>query len=455
MDEYPKLHLKIVIALVMSLIVAIVVLPTQNDNQTANIPISLSIETMPAEAPVELAQVPAKTAPQPLWKDITVKNGDSVSSIFTKAGLSATDLHYIMNLGSDVAVLSRIQPGKTIQYQVDQTGKLQNLSYQETPLSKLSVNRVGQKFKAEWDHVKPEILISYKTARITHKNPSLYHAGKEAGLSDNLIMQLSYVFQWDISFALDIRRGDTFTVLYEDVYVEGEKIKEGVILAAVFNNMGRSHTAVLYENRVGQRSYFTPEGRSMRKAFLRDPVHFSRVSSSFNMRRLHPIHKKVMPHRGIDYAASKGTPVVSSGDGKVTVSRRNSASGRYIVIKHGERYTTKYLHLSAFAKGIRAGKQVKQGQTIGYVGATGWATAPHLHYEFLVNGVHRNPKTVKLPKAEPIHAKDLTRFQLLTQPVIARLESVSGLRGYASAASTTNTSINKRKARQSSKLKGE
>lgn len=446
MNKYPELHLKIVVALTLTLVVAISALPAKNSNQTANIPISLSIESKPvntsATTPIEAALTKAAIKRKPLWQEITVKNGDSVSSIFTKAGLSATDLHYIMNLGSDVAVLSRIQPGQTIQYQLNQEGKLQNLRYQETPLSKLSVNRVGQKFKAEWNHVEPEILISYKTANITQKNPSLYHAGKKAGLSDNLIMQLSYVFQWDISFALDIRRGDSFTVLYEDVYVEGEKIKEGVILAAVFNNMGRSHTAVLYENDTGQRSYFTPEGRSMRKAFLRDPVHFSRVSSSFNMRRLHPIHKKVMPHRGIDYVANKGTPVVASGDGKVTVSRRNSASGRYVVIKHGERYTTKYLHLSGFAKGIRAGKQVKQGQTIGYVGATGWATAPHLHYEFLVNGVHRNPKTVKLPKAEPIHAKDLTRFQLLTQPVIARLESVSGLRGYASAKSALDSSIN-------------
>ena len=169
----------------------------------------------------------------------------------------------------------------------------------------------------------------------------------------------------------------------------------------------------------------------MRKAFLRDPVHFSRVSSRFNMKRLHPIHKRVMPHRGIDYAANRGTPVVASGDGKVTIARRNKASGRYVVINHGERYTTKYLHLSKFGKGIRSGKTVKQGQIIGYVGATGWATAPHLHYEFLVNGVHRNPKTVKLPKANPINKANLSQFKQITQPVIARLESVSGARGYA------------------------
>ena len=171
----------------------------------------------------------------------------------------------------------------------------------------------------------------------------------------------------------------------------------------------------------------------MRKAFLTDPVHFSHVSSRFNMKRRHPIHKRVMPHRGIDYAANRGAPVLASGDGTVTIARQNSASGRYMVIRHGEKYETKYLHLSSFAKSIRPGKKVKQGQTIGYVGATGWATAPHLHYEFLVNGVHRNPRTVKLPKAEPISKSNLLKFKQLTQPFLAHLESVVGSTRYASA----------------------
>jgi len=373
-----------------------------------------------------------------------VRSGDSLSGIFTKAGLSATDLHNLMQLGPDVAILGKLLPGQSLRLSSDQRGKLLGLQYQESALRMLTVERIkntGQ-FKANWNELQPEILISYKTAKISKANPSLYHAGKAAGISDNLIMQLSDVFQWDISFALDIRNGDTFTVLYEDMYVKGEKFKEGSILAAEFNNVGQQHTAVLYKNEKGRRSYFTPEGRSMQKAFLRDPVHFSRVSSRFNMKRLHPIHKRVMPHRGIDYAANRGTPVVASGDGKVTFARRNNASGRYVVLKHGEQYTTKYLHLSAFAKGIRAGKPVKQGQTIGYVGATGWATAPHLHYEFLVNGVHRNPKTIKLPKAEPINKSDLGRFKHLTQPVIARLQSISGASAYAS----TETSISPKDA---------
>jgi len=190
---------------------------------------------------------------------------------------------------------------------------------------------------------------------------------------------------------------------------------------------------VLYEDANGHKDYYAPDGRSMRKAFLRDPVHFKYVSSSFNMRRLHPIHHRIMPHRGIDYAAKKGTPVLASGDGKVTIARQNNTSGKYVVIQHGEQYTTKYLHLSRFGKGIRPGKSVKQGQVIGYVGDTGLATAPHLHYEFLVNGVHRNPRTVALPKADPIPASELARFTTSTRPVLARLNSIVGTTSYAYA----------------------
>lgn len=461
MDNYPKTHIKIVIALTFSLIVAIIALPARNTNQTANMPISLSIDTGLIDAePIDsrstgatqpdLSLVKPNSSSQKVagtqnngrnasvtssWRELTVQSGNSLSGIFTKLGLSATDLHNIMNLGPDVAILGKLLPGQSLRFLSDQKGTLLGLQYQESVLRKLNITRIettGQ-FSAVWNEQEPEILISYKTAKISQQNPSLYHAGKAAGLSDNLIMQLSDVFQWDISFALDIRNGDTFTIIYEDIYVNGEKFKEGSILAAEFNNFGKQHTAVQYQNDKGKKSYFTPEGRSMQKAFLRDPVHFSRVSSRFNMKRLHPIHKRVMPHRGIDYAANRGTPVVASGDGKVTVARRNNAAGRYVVLKHGEKYTTKYLHLSAFADGIRAGKPVKQGQIIGYVGATGWATAPHLHYEFLVKGVHRNPKTIKLPKAEPINKSDLGRFKNLTQPVIARLQSISGASAYASA----------------------
>jgi murein DD-endopeptidase MepM/ murein hydrolase activator NlpD len=293
------------------------------------------------------------------------------------------------------------------------------------------VQRQGQNFIASWESAKSETIIAFESAKITAENPSLYHAGKAAGLSDNIIMKLSNIYQWDISFALDLRAGDSFNLIFEKIYIDGEVVKEGSIIAATFTNFGKQHKAVKYTDIAGHSDYYTPEGLSMRKAFLRDPVHFSHVSSSFNLRRLHPIHKTVMPHRGIDYAAKRGTPVVASGEGNVTIRRQNNASGKYIVIQHGEQYTTKYLHLSAFGKGIKPGKFVTQGQIIGYVGATGWTTGAHLHYEFLLNGVHRNPKTVSLPKALPISADELERFKNNVSPALAQLESISG-EGYAS-----------------------
>ena len=179
-------------------------------------------------------------------------------------------------------------------------------------------------------------------------------------------------------------------------------IQEGAILAAHFSNMGQQYEAYRYTDPSGKVGYFDADGISLRKAFIRDPVHFSHVSSRFNLNRMHPIHKRKMPHRGIDYAAARGTPVQAAGDGKVISATRNEASGKFIVLQHGERYTTKYLHLSNFAKNIKRGATVKQGQVIGFVGSTGWATGPHLHYEFLVAGTHRNPRTVKLPDAAPV-----------------------------------------------------
>jgi murein DD-endopeptidase MepM/ murein hydrolase activator NlpD len=430
MTRYPKPHLSTALLLALALVVAVSVVPDSKGRPAEQIPVSLSIKQSEVAAnPI----IEVEVEPERPWQEFKVQSGDSLASIFAKAGLSPRELHEVISIGPNTGVLGKIMPGQSIRIRKDQAGRLNDLSYQASRLKTLHVTSLGEGFDAEWQLLEPEVILNYKTATITADNPSLYHAGKDAGLSDNFIMKLAYVFQWDISFALDLRQGDTFTVLFEDIYVEGEKIRQGDILAAKFTNFGKTYNAVRYADESGRTDYFTPEGRSLRKAFLRDPVHFSHVSSSFNLRRFHPVHKKVMPHRGIDYAANRGTPVLASGDGKVSIARRNSASGRYVVLQHGEQYTTKYLHLSAFAKGIRAGSSVKQGQTIGYVGATGWATGPHLHYEFLVDGVHRNPRTVKLPKAEPIQTHNLPEFKRVTASLFAQLESIAGNRGYAKA----------------------
>ncbi len=450
MNRYPKNHLMTAIAAAFCFLIFITALPAEENSETSRIPVSLSIKPEETRAAAsskaisvaaDLESIEAEplalkpTSLEDKWVTISIRKGDSLAAIFNRAGLSPRDLHEVMSLGAEVKSLKKILPKKEVKFKIDEAGKLTALNYAESPIRSLSILRAEGGYEAEWVTAKTETIISYKTAAITADKPSLYHAGKAAGISDNMIMQLSNVFQWDISFALDIRKDDTFTVLYEDIYVDGEKVKEGNILAAQFNNMGKTFEAVRYTNESGDSDYYAEDGASLRKAFIRDPVHYSHVSSSFNMRRLHPIHKRVMPHRGIDYAANKGTPVLAAGDGKVTITRQNNASGRFIVVQHGQQYTTKYLHLSAFAKGIRPGKAVKQGQTIGYVGATGWATAPHLHYEFLVNGVHRNPRTVKLPKASPISKSGLKRFQAMTQPTLAKLNSVAGGSNYAYAPS--------------------
>ena len=236
-------------------------------------------------------------------------------------------------------------------------------------------------------------------------------------------MRLAHIFQWDIDFVLDIRSGDEFHVLYEELYLGDEFIGYGEILAAEFINQGDSYQALLYTDEGGDSNFYNPKGDSMRKAFLRAPVEFSRISSNFNLRRKHPLFKRSMPHRGIDYAAPRGTPILASGDGTVIKASRSKANGNFVVIKHGEQFVTKYLHLSKFGRGVRRGARVKQGQFIGEVGATGWATGPHLHYEFLVNGVHKNPRTVKLPDTAPIRGDEMLRFNAHATPLISRLES--------------------------------
>jgi murein DD-endopeptidase MepM/ murein hydrolase activator NlpD len=435
MNAYPRSHLKAAVALTALLAIVITGLPAYQQSGLPEMPVSLEVVSNDAtpDFPLDLAaDRPISDEPESLtvatsrWVHMKVKSGDNLAKIFKKIDLPAADLQEIIDIGKDVSSLRKILPNQELSFQLSATGDLMTVKYKKNAFDSLLIDRNETGFAAHWESATPETAIVFETATISRDHPSLYHAGKATGLSDNVIMKLSYIFQWDISFALDLRAGDSFSLMFEEIYVNGEKVKEGDIIAATFTNMGKVHEAVRYTGINGKSAFYTPEGLSMRKAFLRDPVHFSHVSSSFNLRRLHPIHKKVMPHRGIDYAANKGTPVVASGDGKVTTRRSNNASGRYVVIQHGEQYTTKYLHLSGFAAGIKPGKAVKQGQTIGYVGATGWATAPHLHYEFLVNGVHRNPKTVSLPKASPIAKDELIRFSTVISPVLAQLESASG-----------------------------
>lgn len=435
MRQYPVTHLKAAAFLAVSLLLIMALAPTELRETKTQVPVPLSLpmndvlipETGPEPVMVDAPRQAETTDPSTdTQTSFTVRRGDNLSTLFARAGLTPQQLFEVMSLGQDVKQLKKILPGQILTFTRNEQGELRALAYEANAEQTLHIDRDGTSMVARWERVEPEVLVSFRHAEITSSEPSLFHAGKKAGLSDNIIMQLSYIFQWDISFALDLRQGDEFTLLFEEKYVEGVKTGEGRIVAAEFINMKKRYQAVRYTDSQGDTNYYAPDGRSLRRAFIRDPVHFSHVSSGFNPKRLHPVHKRVVPHRGIDYAAMSGTPVLAAGDGKVTIARQNNASGKYIVIQHGEQYTTKYLHLSAFARGVRGGARVKQGQTIGYVGSTGWATGPHLHYEFLVGGVHRNPRTVRLPQAEPVREAELVRFKQATGQILTQLASLSG-----------------------------
>ena len=348
-----------------------------------------------------------------------VRSGDNLAVIFARLKIPARQLQLVLDSNVLSKRLRRIYPGHNLEFLLNNTNELVQLTYQPSPLETLKFRREGNSFNASFETREPNTSIVYQQATI---DSSLFLAGQNIGFNDDLTLRLAHIFQWDIDFVLDIRKDDQFYVVFEERYLDGNFLGYGQILAAEFKNQNKVYRAVRYTDDNGQSDYYNPEGDNMRKAFLRAPLEFSRISSNFNPRRLHPIRKRVSPHRGIDYAAPTGTPILAAGDGKVIAAQKSRPNGNYVFIQHGEQFQTKYLHLSKFARGVRRGKKVSQGQVIGYVGSTGWATAAHLHYEFLVNGVHKNPRTVKLPKADAISSAERANFMLATSGVLDLLD---------------------------------
>ncbi len=359
------------------------------------------------------------------WQEVTVKSGDNLSLIFPRIGLSARDVYNVAQLGKEVKPLLNLKPGQVLRFSIkseEKTNRLDKLELELSPLQTLSVTSTDDGYQTSMD---TRVVDSRQTQASGHIENSLFEAGIEAGLSDKIIMELAYIFGWDIDFALDLRKNDSFMVIYSEDYLEGEKIADGAILAAEFTNRGKTYRAVRYTDESGVTRYYAPNGDSMRKTFSRSPVHFSRISSKFNPNRKHPILKTSRPHKGVDYAAARGTPITATGDGKVSFMGTKGGYGRTIVLSHGGKYTTLYAHMSGYKKGLRAGKRVQQGDVIGYIGSSGLATGPHLHYEFRVNGVHRNPLTVSLPKAEPLEKKYFADFKQKSASLLVKLNSIS------------------------------
>ncbi len=360
-----------------------------------------------------------------VWQEVTVKSGDNLSLIFPRIGLSARDVYDIAQLGKNIKPLLNLKPGQTLRFGLLENDKtqLQKIELVLDPINTLLVSKSDDGYKAT-THTR-EVDTKQVQASGTIVS-SLFGAGKDAGLSDKLVMELAYIFGWDIDFALDLRENDHFKMVYTEKYIDGEKFADGDIVAAEFVNQGKSFKAIRYTDENGLSRFYTPSGESMRKAFNRTPVHFSRISSKFNPNRKHPKLKGVTrPHQGVDYAAKTGTPIMATGDGKVQFIGKKGGYGNTIILSHGGKYTTLYAHMSRFAKSMKSGKRVNQGDVIGYIGSSGLATGPHLHYEFRVNGVHRNPLTVALPKAESLPKKYKADFDKKAQPLLAQLDSIN------------------------------
>lgn len=343
-----------------------------------------------------------------------VKRGDTLAKIFSGFKLSPQTTYKVSRAGADAKNLVSLKPGDLLYLQIDEAGQLNSLKYPISNTKTLIVSANESNYESRIETKQIEKMLGFSQGTIS---TSFWNAGTEAGLSDTQIMELAGIFGWDIDFAQEIRAGDTFNMAYEELYVDGEFIGFGDIVAAEFVNQGEIFTAVRYtDNR-----YYTPEGRSMRKSFLRAPINFKYVSSSFNPRRFHPVQKRIKPHRGVDYVARVGTPVMAAGDGKVIRASYDKYNGHHVFIQHGERYQTKYLHFTKRA--VKVGQTVKQGQVIGYLGSTGMVTGAHLHYEFLVDGVHRNPRTVSLPKALPIESSQKAKFMQIANQQVKLLEN--------------------------------
>ena len=429
-DQFPRAHLLLIGLLTLGLCSFVIAKFTDDaDDRFTTESVLLDLATLPAadvSASESLSTLSPVNETQPpiiqvlLEKHTQVKPGDNLANIFKRHGIPAQELQRLLASKPFGPRLKRIFPGHNFVFSLGNDNTLIKLAYSPGPLELLEFKRVGTSFVGYEVTKEPERKTAYKHATIDH---SLFVSSQRAGLDDAFTMRLAQIFQWDIDFVLEIRSGDEFYLLFEELYLDDEFIRYGKILAAEFVNQGDSYRAVLYTDAQGEDDYYDPNGDSMRKAFLRAPVEFSRISSNFNLRRIHPLWKRSMPHRGIDYSAPNGTPILASGDGKVIQASRTKANGNYVVLQHGEQFVTKYLHLSKFGRGVRKGKKVKQGQTIGYVGATGWATGSHLHYEFLVNGVHQNPRTVNLPEASPIPEQELERFTKLSRPLFTLLNN--------------------------------
>lgn len=372
------------------------------------------------ELPTAAAVLEGASTATPEWTSLTVASGQTLGRIFADLGLPASLMHRLISESPQGQALTRLRAGQRLEFlRAPDGGALEAVRFDATETARVTIRMDGTRVVTETSERPIERRVRVGSGAV---ESSLFAAGDDAGIGDATIIQMAKVLGYDIDFARDIRRGDRFSVIYEELYQDGERLRSGDVLAVTFVNAGKRYTAIRHRDASGQVEYYDADGRPLRKAFLRTPVEFSRISSRFSLGRQHPILGRMRAHRGVDYAAPTGTPVMASGNGVVTFRGWQSGYGNTVIIDHGNRKTTLYAHLSRFAGDVRKGMRVRQGQTIGFVGMTGLATGPHLHYEFRIDGVHRDPLTVVLPPADPLTGKALADFRRTAAPLIAQLD---------------------------------
>jgi murein DD-endopeptidase MepM/ murein hydrolase activator NlpD len=396
---------------------------------TRTLPLPVATPSEVQDATPDAAAVPDLAAADAAsTHTVTVASGETMGDIFARLDLPSTTLHRLLEHPGTAEPLTRIRPGMQFQFDFAGAGNLRALTFDRDETSRVTLALTPDGIEQHVQQRELQRRIQMAGGEI---EGSLFGAGSKAGLSNGAIIELAKVFGYDIDFAQDLRVGDRFSVVYEEVYRDGERLRAGDILAATFINQGKRYTAFRYQFADGRIEFFDADGRPLKKSFLRTPVEFTRISSLFSAARRHPILGRTRAHQGVDYAAGTGTPIVSAGDGRISFAGWKNGYGRTVIVDHGRGYTTLYGHMSRFGK-AKTGARVRQGEAIGYVGMSGLASGPHLHYEFRINGAHRDPLKVTLPKPEPLPRTELARFQMQTQPMLAKLELIEGGRAYAS-----------------------
>ena len=375
--------------------------------------------------PLTLPKVEPTALPAPAmedWRVVQVQPGQTLSDIFKAQGLSLTDLQRVMDAaGSAKSAFHNIRPHQEFDFLLGGDGSLQGIRFDKDEANRAVVRFDGGQSTLA---VQPRAMETREHVAHGTISSSLYAAAAKAGMSQAMVGKLADLFKYDVDFVQDLREGDSFTVIYDDVYRDGAYYAEGDIVAAEFVNQGHRYTAYRFKKADGRYGWFSEDGRPIQKSFLRIPVDFTRISSTFSAARFHPILGRMRAHKGVDYAAPTGTPIHAAGDGVIKFKGWMNGYGNFVVIQHNGSISTAYGHMSRFAS-ERVGQRVSQGQVIGYVGMTGLATGPHLHYEFRVNGAQRDPQSVTLPKPQPLPAAQLARFESqVVRPQLARLKAM-------------------------------